>query len=153
MENIRINNNVNIRERTHQGDSVYSIDISGLNEVINAVAMYGRNVEIELNDALHGDIANLLHKEIKKRMPRSDRKKKHAKDMNSLGKDKENLMIRVRPYPKYRYLVFPELAIGTSFRNAPQYFFKRSLEDNKDIIINRLNDAIKKGIEKSNLKK
>ncbi len=133
--------------------SYWTIDVSGMDEVIKAVARYGREVEKELNKELHGNIGKQMKREIKERMPVSDRKKpagkRHARGTRSLKQIEHNLYVRIKPYPAYRYLVFPDLAIGTSFKNKPQHFFKNSLQENGDKILERLNEAIARGIVKS----
>ena len=128
--------------------STWTIDVSGMEEVIKAVATYGVAVEDELNKSIHGIISEELKIEIKNNMPKSDRQKTHAKTQKSLTKEEFNLGVKVKPYPKYRYLVFPELAIGTSKKKEPQLFFANSLDKRTDFIYEEMNRAIQRGIDK-----
>lgn len=104
--------------------------------------------EKTINDVVHNQGAGLLETSIRAYIPVSQldgvvRPKKHARDVKFPTKpDKLNLGVIVRPKPKYEYLKYPDLAIGTSKNNKPREFMATGLEKAAPKIVEDINIAL-----------
>ncbi|WP_180235261.1 hypothetical protein, partial [Bacillus cereus] len=88
-------------------------------------------------------ITPLIERSILGLMSITNRKKKHAKMFKSLStNNKINLTIILKPKPKFQYLVFPDLGVGTSIKNAPQRFMERGVERETNQSIEECNKAL-----------
>ncbi|MEB9549531.1 hypothetical protein P4J22_08880 [Bacillus cereus] len=96
-----------------------------------------------LNETLKVKVSPILEKSILGLMPISEKQKKHAKHFKSLSADnKENLTITIKPKSKYQYLVFPDLGLGTSIKNAPQEFMEHGVDQQVNQSVEELNLAL-----------
>lgn len=94
-------------------------------------------LEKPINDFLHLKGAIKVTQSIIGFMPKSDRKKNHAKDSNSLTTTKINLGFEVKSKLEFGYLVFPDQGRGIHNPTA-QEFFARGLEKESDILFNSI---------------
>jgi len=121
----------------------FSIDYKQMERLEQNIQKLPNKAEKVLNETLKVKVAPILEPSIIGLMPVSDRKKKHAKMFKSLSKDtKENLTLTLKPKPKFRYLVFPDLGVGTSIKNAPKRFMERGVEQKTNLSIKELNKAL-----------
>ncbi|HFK1427319.1 hypothetical protein SIL04_05080 [Bacillus cereus group sp. BfR-BA-00331] len=103
-----------------------------------------------INADLKDKIAPVMKKSILGLVPVSDRKKQHAKSFQAIDSDtKKNLTLRLRPKQKYRYLVFPDLAVGTSHKKTPQDFMDRGVEKEINYSVEELNKSLIEEINKT----
>ena len=121
--------------------SVFRLDVSEFERLQEAMQQYQGNVEEAINDVLHNQGGQLIHDEIKRLMPRSDRQKRHAKDSNSLLIQGGNLSVTVSTKKAFGYLYFsddgPNTRRHVGKNGVPQEFFKRGGESQKEEILNR----------------
>lgn len=115
-----------------------------------------------INEYLHTTGADNTITLIKKRMPLSKKNKNyvarfssgkrqpttHAKYSDSLRVKPINLGFIVESTSSYWYLVFPALGIGNSYKNMPDDFMNKGLNDNIPIIINHLSEDLMEKLEK-----
>jgi hypothetical protein len=133
--------------------SVFRLDARDFERLGEAMLQYQGNVEEAINDVLHNQGGQLIHDEIIRLMPRSDRQKKHAKDSNPLLIDGGNLSVTVRTKNKFHYLYFPD--DGQNVRNqnrqkaGNQQFFMRGGENKKEEILNRCIGRLTEAFEES----
>jgi len=114
------------------------IDYRKSEKIAEILKKTSTNLESKINEYLHLKGAQTTIESIIGFMPRSNRKKKHAKDSKSLTFDKFNLGFEV--YAKggaankkgsFGYLVFPDQ--GRGIHNfVAQEFFRRGLENKED---------------------
>ncbi|MDF2605901.1 MAG: hypothetical protein K0S34_91 [Bacillales bacterium] len=107
-----------------------------------------------INEILHTEAIPMAIQSIQPNIPVSTwknkvRKKKHAKENHPQAPQKENLGFTIRPKPRFNYLKYPDLAIGTSQHNVPQYFMKKGLQDVAPKIIDKLMDGLQEEIYKT----
>lgn len=117
--------------------SVFRLDWAELQGLEQAMKEYQGNVEEVINDVLHNEAGQLIHDEIKRLMPRSDRQKRHAKDSNSLLIQGGNLSVTVTTKKAFQYLYFPDDGTNTRRHVGNQQFFMRGGENQKEEILNR----------------
>jgi HK97 gp10 family phage protein len=127
-------------------------DIKTLEEKVKRIPS---RAEEAINNVLHIDGIQIVVDEIQPNIPVSKwksriRKKKHARDMKNVQQNKkENLSFTIRPKPKFNYLKYPDLAIGTSQHNEPQMFMNKGLKLAAPKIIKELNETLEKIINES----
>ncbi|MED2584574.1 hypothetical protein P4201_30205, partial [Bacillus thuringiensis] len=63
--------------------------------------------------------------------------------------NKENLTLTLKPKSKYRYLVFPDLGLGTSKKKAAKKFMERGVDKKVDYSIEELNKSLIEEINKT----
>ena len=121
--------------------SVFRLDASEFERLEQAMKEYQGNVEDAINDVLHNQGGQLIHDEIKRLMPISNRtwrgKKAPAKTSNSLLIQGGNLSVTVTTKKAYQYLYFPDDGTNTRRHVGNQEFFKRGGENQKEEILNR----------------
>ncbi|HDX9587591.1 TPA: hypothetical protein ROX98_000506 [Bacillus pseudomycoides] len=121
----------------------FSIDYSQFEELERNVQQLPNRAEKILNDTLKVKVSPILQDSIIGGMPVSKRKKKHAKFFKSLTSDnKENLTITIKPKPRFKYLVFPDLGIGTSKKRAQQKFMEHGVDREVNKSVEELNLAL-----------
>ncbi|MDA2567514.1 hypothetical protein PDQ34_26780 [Bacillus cereus] len=121
----------------------FSIDYKQMEQLERNVQKLPNKAEKVLNETLKVRVAPILEKSIIGLMPISNRKKQHAKMFQSLSKNtKENLTLILKPKPRFRYLVFPDLGVGTSIKNAPQRFMEHGVEQKTNVSVEELNKAL-----------
>lgn len=123
----------------------FDIEAKELERLEQALKQYQGNAENVINDILHNQAGQLIHDEIKRLMPESDRrwngKKTSAKRSNSLIIECGELSVTVRTKNNWHYLYFPD--DGTNTRNhvgkngVPLEFFKQSGKNKTEDIIDR----------------
>lgn len=103
-----------------------------------------------INRDLDKVVSPVMQKSILGLMPISKRKKLHAKLYKSINGDtKENLTLTLKPKAKYKYLVFPDLGVGTSKKKMPQKFMERGVEQKVNYSIEELNKSLIEEINKT----
>jgi len=117
--------------------SVFRFDAKQFEVLAQAMEQYEGNVEEVINDVLHNEAGQLIHDEIKRLMPRSDRQKRHAKDSNSLLIQGGNLSVTVSTKKAFQYLYFPDDGTNTRRHVGNQQFFMSGGENMKEEILNR----------------
>lgn len=121
--------------------SVFRLDWAELQGMEQAMKEYQGNVEEVINGVLHNEAGQLIHDEIKRLMPISNRtwkgKKAPAKTSNSLLIQGGNLSVTVTTKKAYQYLYFPDDGTNTRRHVGDQQFFMRGGENQKEEILNR----------------
>ena len=121
--------------------SLFRLDWAELQGMEQAMKEYQGNVEEVINDVLHNEAGQLIHDEIKRLMPISNRtwkgKKAPAKTSNSLLVQGGNLSVTVQAQKTYQYLYFPDDGTNTRRHVGDQQFFMRGGENQKEEILNR----------------
>lgn len=127
-----------------------SVDYVQMERLEQNIQKLPNRAEKILNDVLQVKVSPLLERSILGLMPISNRKKKHAKMFKSLStNNKENLTVTLKPKPKFQYLVFPDLGIGTSSKNAPQLFMERGVKRETNQSIEECNKALLEEINRT----
>ena len=107
----------------------YTLDQNDFNELLTLTQKNGVKVEKIINDYLHNEAPKKIKSSMTGLVPVSDRKKKHAKFFDPFQRQQNfNLAVKIITAKEFNYLVFPDEALGTSVRNAPQNFTGRGLE-------------------------
>ncbi|MGU3441227.1 hypothetical protein ACLBXI_14550 [Bacillus cereus] len=128
----------------------FSVDYVQMERLEQNIQKLSNRAEKILNDVLQVKVSPLLECSILGLMPVSKRKKKHAKMFKSLSTiNKINLTIMLKPKPKFQYLVFPDLGIGTSIKNAPQLFMERGVKRETNKSIEECNKALLEEINRT----
>jgi hypothetical protein len=127
----------------------FELDYSEVQKLQEKFKKIPSEVEKTINEFLHGTGVEIATNHILSRMSVSNRNKKHAKDSNPLKNIKFNLGFELKPKPKFRYLAFPDRALGTSVNNSPDEFMKKGLNDSTEKIINGMNEKIDKKIREA----
>lgn len=118
-------------------------DVEKLNVML---AKAGDNAERETNDFLHNTASKKIIASIIELVPISDRKKTHAKESSPFESHNINMGIIIRSKQKFNYLIFPDLATGTSFKNDAKEFMKNGLENEYQSILKGIMDGLNKSI-------
>ncbi|AVP48409.1 hypothetical protein [Bacillus cereus] len=128
----------------------FSIDASKFESLQRNIERLPNVAEKIINEDLKSRIAPVMKKSVLGLMPISNRKKAHAKLYQSINDDnKENLTLTLKPKSKYRYLVFPDLGLGTSKKKAAQKFMKHGVDKKVDYSIEELNKSLIEQINKT----
>ncbi|MFV1455182.1 hypothetical protein EXW59_11650 [Bacillus mycoides] len=128
----------------------FSVDYSQVDKLEQNAQRLPNKAEKILNDVLKVKVSPRLEKSIMGLIPASKKKKKHAKMFKALSvNNKENLAVIFKPKPKFKYLVFPDLGVGTSIKNAPQHFMEYGVEKEINQSIEDLNKALIEEINKT----
>ncbi|HDR6244496.1 TPA: hypothetical protein QCU24_002217 [Bacillus cereus] len=128
----------------------FSIDSSQFDSLQRNIERLPNVAETIINEDLKSKIAPVMKKSVLGLIPISNRKKAHAKLYKSIKDDtKENLTLTLKPKPKYRYLVFPDLGVGTSKKKMPQKFMERGVEQKVNYSIEELNKSLIEQINKT----
>ena len=123
-----------------------SINVSGVDRLIDAMQKYTSNLEDNINEVLHNEAGQLISTEVKSLMPTSNAhwkgKKPAAKSSNSLTQEIDNLSVTIKNTKNYAYLYFPNDGTNTRRHVGNQQFFARGAEnvtnDIIDVIVNKL---------------
>lgn len=131
----------------------WQVDFSGIEELVDNLKRIPEQSETLINVVIHNDGIQIAIDEIQPEIPVSQwknrvRKKKHARnEKNPQVSQKSNLSFTIKPKPKFNYLKYPDLGIGTSSKNPPKQFMKKGLDEASPKIIEKLNEEINKNIE------
>lgn len=138
-------------------ETVFKLNASDLDKLVSSIAKIPQLAEDIMNDYLHNDGANIVIKEITKRMPvgvNNNKKykgypKTHAKYSISLEYTKRNLgfAINTTRNPFFGYLYFPSFGEGTSKRNTPNLFFEEGAENARNPIVGKLVELLENKIK------
>lgn len=128
----------------------FNVDTSQFETLQRNIERLPNVAETVINADLKDKISPVMQKSILGLMPMSKRQKQHAKLYKSLNADnKENLTLTIKPKSKYRYLVFPDLGLGTSKKKAPQKFMEHGVEQKVNYSIEELNKSLIEEINKT----
>jgi hypothetical protein len=127
----------------------FELDYSEVQKLQEKFKKIPSEVEKTINEFLHGTGVETVKRDILSLMSVSDRKKVHAADKQSLKHINFNLGFEILPKPKFRYLVFPDRALGTSVNKKPDEFMERGLNKNTEKIITGMNEKIDKKIREA----
>ncbi|PFP05604.1 hypothetical protein COJ91_18485 [Bacillus thuringiensis] len=128
----------------------FSVDASKFESLQRNIERLPNVAEKIINEDLKSRIAPVMKKSVLGLMPISNRKKAHAKLYQSINDDnKENLTLTLKPKSKYRYLVFPDLGLGTSKKKAAKKFMERGVDKKVDYAIEELNKSLIEEINKT----
>lgn len=109
-------------------NETFTLKQKEFDELLKNFSSKGAEVEQVINDYIHADAPAKITPSIMGFVPVSNRTKKHAKSSNAFGRQENyNLAVKVMTSKEFNYLVFPDEALGTSVRNAPQNFTGRGL--------------------------
>ncbi|MFC0525777.1 hypothetical protein ACFFGV_19550 [Pontibacillus salicampi] len=122
----------------------FEVDYSEVQRLQEKFAQLPGNVEKVLNDVLHSFGVEAVKENIKERIPVSDKQKRHAANYKSLKNEDFNLGFIIKPKPKYRYLVFPDQALGTSLGNSPEEFMSKGNDASIDLIMAQINEEVER---------
>lgn len=122
------------------------LDFVAMDDLQQAMKDFQGNTEEIINDVLHNEAGELVQDAIRRLMPVSgktwNRKKKAAKQANSMMNVNENLALTVKSKNAYSYLYFPDDGSNTKNHIGNQQFFKKGgesqLNEIKDRCIGRL---------------
>ncbi|MGE6313406.1 hypothetical protein ACQKD6_23675 [Bacillus cereus] len=127
----------------------YDMDFSSFESLQNNIKKLPDVAETVINRELGKTIAPIMEKSILGLVPISDRDKPHAKLYKSLNADtRENLTLTIKPKSKFNYLVFPDLAIGTSKNKSPLNFMEYGVDKKAEQAAEELNKALIEEINK-----
>lgn len=119
----------------------FDIDAKEVARLINAMTAYGRGAGNVVNDVLHNEAGKLIHDEIMRLLPVSNRtwtgKKKAAKHAEPFLQENGTLSVTIRTKPAYHYLYFPDDGTNTKRHKGEQYFMQRGGENKQAEIIDR----------------
>lgn len=132
----------------------WEVDLVEIDKLIEAMKKIPDKSEQIINRTLETKIEKEAGSEIIKEMPLSELKKRlkghtHAKESRSLNTKHENLGFTIRPTAKFNYLKYPDLAIGTSWKNEPKEFMRKGMQRKVPEITEILENALHEEIEKS----
>lgn len=132
----------------------WSVSIEGVDRLLVNVAKIPDRSERIINDRLKIFAAPLAMQNIQGKIPVSKwnervLNKTHARYSKALTVKHDNLAFTIRPRPKFSYIKYPDLAIGTSRGNEPKRFIRRGLETSVPQISDDLDRAVKNEINKT----
>jgi len=125
----------------------FEIDYKEVEQLKEKFAQIPDKVEDKVNEVLHNYGVEAVKDRIVDRLPVSNVDKKHAKNSKPLRHKTFNLGFEVVPKKPYRYLVFPDQALGTSVGNRPDEFMQEGLNTSTDPILQEINEQIEKLIQ------
>lgn len=131
----------------------WEVDLVDMDRLTEAMKKIPDHSERVINQTLQTKVEKTADTEIITKMPLSEMKKRlkghtHAKESKSLSTKHENLGFTIRPTKKFDYLKYPDLAIGTSWNNAPQEFMRKGMEQKVPAITEVLQQALDEEIRK-----
>ncbi|MCV9886240.1 hypothetical protein [Metabacillus halosaccharovorans] len=106
-------------------------------------------VEKTINSFLHKQGVEIMTNDVLANMPISNRNKRHARQSKPLTSVNFNLGFELKPKPRFRYLVFPDKALGTSINSTAKEFMEKGLNKSTQKIINGLNEQIDQKIKEA----
>lgn len=120
---------------------MFKIDVSGIEELENAIKEYQGDAEKIINDILHNEAGQLIQREIYRLMPVSGAKwagkKGAAKTSKSLKNVNGNLAVTVTTTGNYQYLYFPNDGTNTRRHVGNKQFFAEGAENVTNEIVER----------------
>ncbi len=125
----------------------FEIDYKEVEQLKEKFAKIPDKVEDAVNDVLHSYGIKTVKNHITDRIDVSKANKKHAKYSKPLKHRTFNLGFEIIPKKPYRYLVFPDQALGTSVGNKPDEFMDKGLTAGTDPTLQEINERIEKLIQ------
>ena len=137
----------------------WEIEFKDIEELEKKLTQIPGESERTLNDVIHGKGVSITEVNVRAHIPistwRGDwhngevRQKDHARNQSFPTVAEEiNLGFIMRPRPKYRYLVFPDLGVGTSITNEPQDFMAGGLAISAPKITEEMTAAVDDAIKR-----
>ena len=120
-----------------------TIDYSQNERLLEALKRTPKNVESKLNELLRKTGMKMAKDSIVEEIPRSPRRKVHAKDSNPLQGRMAHLGFTITTKPKFNYLIFPNDGIGRRNPMA-QKFFELGIELVEEPLLDKIIDTIEK---------
>lgn len=126
----------------------WNVDFSDFNNLVEKLKRVEGGSEKIINKVVHNDGIKNTTEEIQKNIPVSTwenqvRSKKHVKNVkNPQTSKKVNLGFTLKPKPKYDYLKYPDLGIGTSKNNDAQRFMKKGLDNSTPKTLRKLDQEV-----------
>lgn len=129
--------------------SAWVMDTSGMDDLFAKIEQIPNRSEGIINSRLRAFAGPLAVETIVPLIPVSKRKKMHARFSNPLQVKYNNLQFTVRPRPKFNYIKYPDLAIGTSIGKDPVNFMRRGIALAKSRMVADLTAAVDQEINKT----
>lgn len=133
--------------------SIFSMDNSGVNELVTAMQNFEGDVEGVVNNVLHDIGGQEISENIKRILPVSGRtwsgKAPAAKTSQPFQQINSNLSVTVKSKSRYNYLYFPDDGSNTKHHVGNQQFMITGADNSSDFIINTILDDLVANIERS----
>lgn len=126
----------------------WNMEFKEMDSLLAKMAQIPNGVETVLNEEIQGSISTHIRELTQRKLPKSRKMKKHARDSKALQFKYENLGFTMRPTKKFEYLKYPDLAIGTSKNNKPVKALSSALNESIPFIERTFNRAIDKEINR-----
>lgn len=133
----------------------WEIEFTDVEELEKKLTQIPGETEKTLNDIIHGRGVSITERDVRAYIPVSTwedggiRQKDHARNQSFPTVAQElNLGFIMRPRPKFKYLVFPDLGVGTSKENEPQEFMAQGLEAASPKIMDEMTAAVDDAIKR-----
>lgn len=130
----------------------FKIKAQDIERVQEAVIRCGLQSEGLLNDYLHNEAGDMIAQSITRAMPRSTRKKVHAKDKKWYEQINYDLSVGIANKTggknSFYYLYYPATGTGTSEGKEPNDFMERGLEKEYNKIVNGMIEVLTKNFLK-----
>ncbi|MGQ4666527.1 hypothetical protein ACUIJN_11915 [Metabacillus halosaccharovorans] len=127
----------------------FELDYKDLEKLQEKFKKVPDEVEKTINSFLHKQGVEIMINDVLADMPISERNKRHARQSKPLTSVNFNLGFELKPKPRFRYLVFPDKALGTSINNTAEEFMEKGLNKSTQKIINGLNEQIDQKIKEA----
>lgn len=130
----------------------WQLDFNDVDKLVSNIGKLSKRSETVINNTLDKKGIPLAEESIQPTIPVSMRKgrvinKKHARNYKALSSERGNLEFVTRPKPRFNYLKYPDLAIGTSQYNTPKQFMKRGMDKAAPKIMDELSKDMIKDID------
>lgn len=126
----------------------WKLEFNDMDSLLAKMRQIPNGVETVLNTEIQGTISTHLRELTQRKLPKSRKVKKHARDSKALQFKYENLGFVMRPTKKFEYLKYPDLAIGTSKNRKAVKALENSLKESIPFIERTFNNAIDKELQR-----
>lgn len=130
----------------------YSLEWEDVERIREAIVRCGVSGEGAINDYLHNTAGEMIAQSITKFIPRSDRKKVHARDSKWYAQSNFNLAVGISNSQRGKnsayYLYYVATGTGTSKKNGPNDFMEKGLEKEYDNVVNGVIQKLLENIDK-----
>jgi len=132
----------------------WELDLKNMDSFLQRLGKISLGTEQVMQETLDKTGVPLAESSIQPTIPISKWKgktlhKKHAHDYKALSTEKGHLSFTTRPKPRFNYLKYPDLGIGTSQYNVPKFFMKKGLDKSAPKIIRALQENVINDINKN----
>lgn len=128
--------------------SEWTVEFPDVDKLLDMIKQIPNRSEKVINESLRATGGPWSNQNIQQRIPISEKRKMHAHNYK-LRVNYENLGFTVRPAPRFNYIKYPDLAIGTSVNNPPKRFMRKGLEAAMPRISQEINKAVGNEINKT----